>query len=220
MYKIYKITNLLNNKVYIGQTKNSLSRRFREHCNEKSCCIKLKNSIQKYGKANFIIEQIDTATNKADINIKEEYYISFFNSTNDKFGYNIKKGGHDATNLTKKVICLETKEIFESASELARKFNVPPDTIARVCRGERPRFRNKHYVYLDENNNPITNIINFTARTNNKKVKCVELNKIYNSTKEASDELGFSRNAVSLCCRGYSNTCGGYHWEYINTEVI
>ena len=45
--------------------------------------------------------------------------------------------------------------------------------------------------------------------------KCIENGKVYASAKEASDELGLSRNAVSLCCRGYSKTCGGYHWEYI-----
>ena len=72
---------------------------------------------------------------------------------------------------------------------------------------------------MDNDNKPITEIINFNARTNSKRVKCIELDKIYNSAKEASDELGFSRNAVSLCCRGYSETCCGYHWQYIESEV-
>ena len=219
MYKIYKITNLLNNKVYIGQTKNSLSKRFREHCSTKSFCLKLRNAIQKYGKENFTIEKIDEDTTKLGINTKEIHYISIFNSTDDNFGYNIQKGGHEASNLRKKIICLETREVFESASELARLLNVAVDTVARVARGERPRLKGKHFAYLDNDNKPITEIINFNARTNSKRVKCIELDKIYNSAKEASDELGFSRNAVSLCCRGYSETCGGYHWQYIESEV-
>lgn len=220
MYKIYKITNLLNNKVYIGQTKNSLSKRFSEHCSEKSCCIKLRNAIQKYGKNNFIINVIDNANTKDEADIKERYWISKLDARNDNFGYNILDGGHNPTSTQKKkVICLETREVFESASELARILNVRVDTVARVARGERPRLKGKHYAYLDENKKPIISIINFKARTKSKKVKCLELDKIYSSAKEASYELGFSRNAVSLCCRGYSETCGGYHWQYIESEV-
>lgn len=42
---IYKITNLINNKIYIGQTNNP-NRRWKEHCNSNSGCIKLRNAIK------------------------------------------------------------------------------------------------------------------------------------------------------------------------------
>ena len=61
MINIYKITNKINGKIYIGQTAKSIKERFNQHCLKWSCCTKFKYAINKYGKENFIIEQIDHA---------------------------------------------------------------------------------------------------------------------------------------------------------------
>ena len=53
--KIYKITNLVNSKIYIGQTIRSLKERFRQHIYKQGCTY-LHNAILKYGKENFKIE--------------------------------------------------------------------------------------------------------------------------------------------------------------------
>ena len=57
------------------------------------------------------------------------------------------------------------------------------------------------------------------ANTNNPKrskaVLCIETNQIYPSINEVSRRLGFSKGNVSSCCRGEINTCGGYHWKYV-----
>ena len=58
------------------------------------------------------------------------------------------------------------------------------------------------------------------ANTNNPKrskaVLCIETNQIYPSTMEVKRQLGFSQGNVSSCCRGERNTCGGYHWRYVD----
>lgn len=62
---IYKITNCLNNKIYIGQTIRPIQQRFERHINDAIHKIKdthLCRAILKYGKENFKIEQIDSAT--------------------------------------------------------------------------------------------------------------------------------------------------------------
>lgn len=56
--KIYRITNLVNNKIYIGQTIRDLKVRFKQHCYKKGCTY-LHNAILKYGKENFKIELIE-----------------------------------------------------------------------------------------------------------------------------------------------------------------
>lgn len=90
---IYKITNKVNGKVYIGQTIRSFDKRYKgdllnthnEH---------LKNSILKYGIDNFeIIKEYDTAQDQEELNQKEEYYINMFNSMDPSKGYNKKGGG-------------------------------------------------------------------------------------------------------------------------------
>lgn len=85
---IYKITNLINNKIYIGQTNNP-NRRWREHCDSNSKCIKLRNAIKKYGSENFVFEIIEGPI--ANYNEREKYWITQYNSINE--GYNIAEGG-------------------------------------------------------------------------------------------------------------------------------
>lgn len=48
-----------------------------------------------------------------------------------------------------------------------------------------------------------------------KKVRCVELNLVFTGITQACKELGVS-NHISACCKGKRETCGGYHWEYVN----
>ena len=74
---IYKITNKLNGKSYIGQTTVSIETRVKAHM-RKSACHGIYRAIQKYGIENFTVEQIDTATTQEELNIKEEKWISYY----------------------------------------------------------------------------------------------------------------------------------------------
>ena len=51
-----------------------------------------------------------------------------------------------------------------------------------------------------------------------KKVYCVELDKTYDSAKYAAQELGLHKENIAACCRGQRNTCGKYHWRYLNAS--
>ena len=93
---IYKITNKINNKIYIGQVYNkTIQDRFKRHINEASEKSKsyIGRAIYKYGKENFICELIDTASSLKELNEKEKYWISYYNSTNHNIGYNLTPGG-------------------------------------------------------------------------------------------------------------------------------
>ena len=86
---IYKITNIQNNKVYIGQTIRPVKDRFNRHINDALNNIidtHFARAIRKYGKENFIIEQIDTAQTQDELNQKERYWIQYYNSVEE--GYN------------------------------------------------------------------------------------------------------------------------------------
>ena len=48
-----------------------------------------------------------------------------------------------------------------------------------------------------------------------RKVKCITTGKIYNSIKEASDELGLYYSNIVACCNGRRATCGGLEWKYV-----
>ena len=92
---IYKITNKLNNKVYIGLTTQSLEKRWISHKAEGKRGNKkpLYAEIRKYGIENFIIEEIDHATSLEELGELERKYIKQFDSTNRNNGYNLTYGG-------------------------------------------------------------------------------------------------------------------------------
>jgi len=90
--KIYKITNLINNEVYIGCTIKTIDYRFKEHlyrCFKTNINTKLYNSIRKYGVENFIIEKIIECELSIIYDAEKEYilyYDSFINGLNSTFG--------------------------------------------------------------------------------------------------------------------------------------
>lgn len=98
---IYKVTNKINNKVYIGQTVQGFRRRYHRKGNNSVEKLynsteneHLKYSIRKYGIDNFYINEcFDVAFSLKELNIKEELWIKHYNSTNRDKGYNIMNGG-------------------------------------------------------------------------------------------------------------------------------
>lgn len=103
MAYIYKITNLINNKIYIGQTVDSVEYRLQEHIWDayrwernpnKKFNSRLYPAIIKYGEHNFKIEVIHAVANPEDLNSLEQYYINQLQARDPKIGYNIAEGGN------------------------------------------------------------------------------------------------------------------------------
>lgn len=94
---IYKTTNLINGKIYIGQKKSS---KFLESSYFGSG-VRLKEAIKKYGEENFSVELIEYCTNQKELDNKEIYYIEKFNSMDKEIGYNLCRGGHSYRNAFK-----------------------------------------------------------------------------------------------------------------------
>lgn len=95
---IYKITNTVNGKVYIGKSQN-IEKRFNDHIYGLNRGINhnshFQNAWNKYGEKNFKFEIIHTLKNynEKEISDLEIYYISKYNSTNQDYGYNFQCGG-------------------------------------------------------------------------------------------------------------------------------
>lgn len=99
---IYKITNLINTKVYIGQT-NDFQRRKREHSHMmyNSSCSQNKalyKAIQKYGWNNFSMEIIEDYCE--NYNEREQYWIQYYQSDKREYGYNGNSGVIDYNKIT------------------------------------------------------------------------------------------------------------------------
>ena len=132
--KIYIITNKINNKVYIGQTIQSLERRFICHAchsnKSRSDYMYIKRAIHKYGKENFTISLLEECP-VDKLNQREEYWIKKYNSF--KNGYNLTIGGDHSSNYEEKKLennidinafkdfIIQNKPL---AIEVAKKFNI------------------------------------------------------------------------------------------------
>lgn len=94
---IYKVTNKLNGKIYIGQTRLSLRERWLKHIYRASCQTNRNHAIcaaiRKYGKDAFIVEQIDSAVCLEELNRKELYWAAKLNSYAPS-GYNLALCGN------------------------------------------------------------------------------------------------------------------------------
>lgn len=92
MIGIYKITNKINNKCYVGQSIH-IETRFEEH---KRCTDNkpLYKAFKKYGIENFIFEIVEECIVE-QLNDKEIYYIKYFKSSTDEWGYNLTFGGNN-----------------------------------------------------------------------------------------------------------------------------
>lgn len=102
---IYKITNKLNGKSYIGQTRKTVEERFNQHVRDavNGHGFYVQNAIRKYGVENFMVEVLDTAKDEGELNRLEEYYIRKFNTV--ELGYNLSYGGYSNT-----MDCKKTKD--------------------------------------------------------------------------------------------------------------
>ena len=107
---VYKITNLVNGKVYIGQSIN-IKNRWKDHINalnrNDSSCTLLQRAWNKYKQVNFSFEILELCSEDKldDVEIK---YIEFYDSVNN--GYNIELGGN-----TNKHLSAETKQKISNA---------------------------------------------------------------------------------------------------------
>ena len=109
MFCVYKITNLINNKSYIGITKRDPNIRFNEHfSNKKELLYKAK---EKYGKENFSLEIVENNLLETEIGERERYYIKLYNSLVPN-GYNLSIGG------------ISNKSISEEGKQKLKKCNL------------------------------------------------------------------------------------------------
>lgn len=103
---IYKISNSINSKVYIGQTIRPLEERLKRHFHDAitypDSQIHFHRAIRKYGSGVFNIIKIDEANSLEELNQKEQYWIQYYNSISN--GYNEALGGHGGNTYAGKTI--------------------------------------------------------------------------------------------------------------------
>lgn len=244
LYEIYLVTNLVNNKKYIGQTKKGrLKRRWFEHSKvDLNDNRVFHNAIKKYGIENFKIEIIETNISEELIDEREKYYIEYFNTfyLNNQ-GYNMTLGGQGVHGYT---FSEETKQLISESNikawqeikkdhkkytqlclnrSKALKGRKMPDTqkiklskIASQRIGEKNPFFGKHFS--EESKEKLRNALakNFSP-INAFDLKTGELWKTFRFATDAVAELNLqpaANSRILLVCKEQKGHAYGYIWRY------
>lgn len=196
---IYKVTNTINGKVYIGQTILSISKRWSLHKSPNSNCTVLRKAIQKYGPENFTIEEIDGANSLSELNYLETHYICKFNSLDRNVGYNLKSGGDNSKHSQ------STKEKISKAMKgrVFTKEHIENKRKANLGKKIPKKVREKISKTL-------------TGRKRAYKIKCIDNGKIYFNYIEAAEELGIKRQNIADFFYGKTKTAKGYTFIKVN----
>ena len=209
---IYKVTNLVNNKMYIGQTRQKIpSRRFNSHIRESKnskTTNSFHNAIKKYRKSNFKFEIICCSTNLDDLNYMESYFISLYKSNIKGIGYNLTSGGD--------CIALNQESIDKMSLTIRNQFK----------NGRKNWNKGLKYSLGLKTPKIIKDSLSIAAfkrgltfqNSQSKNVLCIELGLIFKSATKAAIYFNTSQGCISNICRKERNSLKGLHFEYTNID--
>jgi len=184
--EVYKITNKINSKVYVGITIQGYKVRWIKHCSDAihDSTFPLHNAIRKYGIDNFQIEVIEICNSVEQLKNQEKYWISKLQSRTVQNGYNLTDGGDGTFG---RIFSEETKKKLSIAAKNRRA----SETTKEILRKASPN--NKEIMMFSLENIYI---------------------KSFRSSREAGREVKVSATNIAKCARGIYKTSGGYIWKY------
>lgn len=122
--RIYLLRNLINGRVYVGQTKGSLSFRWKRHqSTAKHSQAPIHKALRKYGAQTFAVEELEQCLDAASLNTAESRWIAHFGSNLRAVGYNCTSGGdagHVFTTEARQRISYSQKKRLQDPSVRAR----------------------------------------------------------------------------------------------------
>lgn len=199
---VYKHTNKINGKVYIGQTCKQPKKRWRNGKGYKGS-KHFYNAIQKYGWDGFEHEILYDNLTLEEANNKEKECIQKYKSNDENFGYNIREGG----------FCILVRP--ETREKVSKALKNHPGYWTGKHRDEETKKKisntSKGKKMSEEAKQNISLRKSFP-------VECIETGIIYYGISEAERQTGIYNNNISQCCKGTRKTAGGYHWRYCTKE--
>lgn len=218
---IYKVTNKINNKVYIGKS-TDIYYRWKEHIrnkDKKDFQYVFARALRKYGETNFSWEIVERC-NETVLNDKEIFYIKKFNSfigEKGSWGYNMTRGGDGQSGVGIVVYQYSLKGEyigqFESVASASINTGTNASGIINCCAHRRKSSGGFIWSYeKKENISPYTHNNNVPVA---QYTKDGEFIKFFETVTEAAKSVSRTKTQITMCCRNKTPSCGGYIWRYV-----
>lgn len=230
-FLIYKHTNKINGKVYIGQTcQEDPNNRWRNGAGYKT--QNFYKAILKYGWENFEHEILEKDLSAEEVDTKEQYYISYYKANNPDYGQNLTSGGN------------YNKIVSEEAREKIKQ-SFTPEKREKYSKALKERWKNdkefaekatKARQSVEVAWHPIgeLNPMYGTHRTGKeaarkRRVQCIETGEVFDTIVDAAkwsnNGKTSSKSHISDVCKGKRKTCGKHpitneqlHWRQVDEE--
>ena len=207
---IYKIVNDVNDKIYIGQTRNEIKYRWQHHLwkghhpEKLDTDYPLYRSMRKYGFEHFHIEVIEKIEND-NLNEREKYWIQYFDCVTPK-GYNCSFGGDGVEKFnSNEILAFFNSTGKKNASETARQFGCSIQTVLKILEANDLSGQGQYQ--------PVYQIDRNTG----------EIIEEFSSLKEAQEAVHIGRTQLWSAVNGEAKTAGGYIWckiqDYDNFNI-
>ena len=203
---IYKATNKINGKVYIGQTVRSLQERMAEHARHTQTTF--DRALKKYGLDAFDIEQIDSADSVDELNQKEIYWIEFYNCVVPN-GYNMCEGGGNTKGFHHKEESKRKMAEIKSTSYWGENNPFFGKTHSEEAR-QKMSAKRKGMAHLTPEAIQKVRASHYKA-----KVRNIDTGEVFDSVKEAALKYGLKDTHITRVCKGHRKRTGGFRWEHI-----
>jgi group I intron endonuclease len=213
---VYKVTNQINGKIYIGQTQDFVVRKRSYKFRAKKPQNLIERALQKYGIENFLFEIIDIAQTFSELDDKEIYWIKFYKSQDKTVGYNIAQGGKVNRGFKK-----TPEQNLHNSRKLKEGYKSGRIVPSGLGRNPSPESRKKmsdslkRQYELGLREPPGIKRIGVPNDKLAKPIKCIETNIIYNSLSDAYRKTNIPAPNICKVLKGQRPKAGGYSWIYI-----
>ena len=211
MAYIYKITNDVNGKVYVGKTMFDINKRFYQHrmdATKERCKNRpLYRAINKYGIEHFSVELLEE-TDAPEI--RETFWIQFYDSYHN--GYNATRGGDGKQYLDYDAI-IETYQKLQNVTKTADVCNVSRDHVSQILKSHNVEVLSTQTIAKEK----------LQKQVGMYELNTLQLLEIFPSVRDAARFIiinisnsklgGVSGHIAEVCC-GKRKSAYGYFWKY------